>query len=147
MIGYENRRVADQDFRVDTIDAGEVGAGHSVTALYELKFHEGARGRVAKVFLRYEDPKTGRVIELNKSFDRSQLMASMEEASPRFQLDSAVAEYAEILRDSYWAQDGTLRDVRNLTQRVIMMLPNDPDVAEFARLVAQAMQIEEDTLS
>ena len=147
LIGYENRRVADQDFRVDTIDAGEVGAGHSVTALYELKFHEGARGQAAKVFLRYEDPKTGRVIELNKSFDRSQLMASMEEASPRFQLDSAVAEYAEILRDSYWAQDGTLRDVRNLTQRVIMMLPNDPDVAEFARLVAQAMQIEEDTVS
>ncbi len=147
LIGYENRRVADQDFRVDTIDAGEVGAGHSVTALYELKFHEGARGQVAKVFLRYEDPKTGRVIEIDKSFDRSQLMASMEEASARFQLDSAVAEYAEILRDSYWAQDGTLKDVRNLTQRVIMMLPNDPDVAEFARLVAQAMQIEEDTLS
>ncbi len=64
LIGYENRRVADQDFRVDTIDAGEVGAGHSVTALYELKFHEGARGQAAKVFLRYEDPKTGRVIEL-----------------------------------------------------------------------------------
>ncbi len=147
LIGYENRRVADQDFRVDTIDAGEVGAGHAVTALYELKFHEGAKGQVAKVFLRYEDPKTGRVIEIDKSFDRSQLMASMEEASPRFQLDSAVAEYAEILRDSYWAQDGTLRDVRNLTQRVIMMLPNDPDVAEFARLVAQAMQIEEDTVS
>ena len=71
----------------------------------------------------------------------------MEQASARFQLDSAVAEYAEILRDSYWAQDGNLRDVRTLTERVISMLPNDPDVAEFATLVTRAMQIEEDAIS
>ena len=38
LLGYENRLVADEDFRNDTIDAGEVGSGHSVTALYELKF-------------------------------------------------------------------------------------------------------------
>ena len=147
LIGYENRRVADQDFRVDTVDAGEVGAGHSVTALYELKFHEGAGGQVAKVFLRYEDPKTGEVIEIDKAFDRGQLKASMEQASARFQLDSAVAEYAEILRDSYWAQDGSLKDVRALTQRVSRMLPDDPDVAEFAMLVTRAMQIEEGDVS
>ena len=143
LIGYENRRVADQDFRVDTVDAGEVGAGHSVTALYELKFHEDASGPLATVFLRYEDPKTGRVTEINKRFDVSQLLTSTEQASARFQLASAVAEYAEILRDSYWALDGSLEDVRALTQRVTRMLPNDPDVAEFAMLVSQAMQIEE----
>lgn len=69
LIGYENRRVADEDFRVDTVDAGEVGAGHSVTALYELKLHEGASGQMAKVYLRYEDPKTSRL--LKNSWGRS----------------------------------------------------------------------------
>ena len=39
LLGYENRRVDDEDFRNDQVDAGEVGAGHSVTALYELKLH------------------------------------------------------------------------------------------------------------
>ena len=147
LIGYENRRVADQDFRVDTVDAGEVGAGHSVTALYEVKFHENASGRMATVFLRYEDPKTGQVTEIQKRFEMSQLQTSMDEASARFQLASVVAEYAEILRDSYWAQDGSLADVVALTQRVSTMLPDDPDVAEFAMLVARAMQIEDGEIS
>ena len=141
LIGYENRRIADQDFRVDTVDAGEVGAGHSVTALYEVKLHEGGSGQMATVFLRYEDPKTGEVKEIDKGFDTNQLMASVEQASARFQLDSAVAEYAEILRDSYWAQDGSLEDVRTLIQRVSSMLPDDPDVSEFALLVTRALQV------
>ena len=147
LIGYENRRVADQDFRVDTIDAGEVGAGHAVTALYELKFHEGASGKMATVFLRYEDPKTGIVTEISKSIDKGDLMTSLDQTSARFQLDSAVAEYAEILRDSYWAQDGSLEDVTALIQRVREMLPDDPDVSEFAALVTRAMQIEAENAS
>ena len=141
LIGYENRRVADEDFRVDTVDAGEVGAGHSVTALYEMKLHPDATGPLANVFLRYEDPKTGEVTEIGQGFDKSQLLASAAEASARFQLDSAVAEYAEILRDSYWAQDGSLAEVRNLVRRVTDMLPGDPDVSEFAVLVNQTMGI------
>ena len=143
LIGYENRRVSDQDFRVDTVDAGEVGAGHSVTALYELKLHEGASGPMATVFVRYEDPKTGKVTEIAKIFDTGQLLTSMEQASAQFQLDTAVAEDAEILRDSYWAQDGSPKDVRALTQHVSRLLPNDPDVAEFARLVTRAIEIQE----
>src|SRR5690606_24280458 len=37
LIGYENRDVADDDFRNDRVDAGEIGAGHTVTALYEIE--------------------------------------------------------------------------------------------------------------
>src|SRR5581483_1841325 len=44
LIGYENRAVADADFRNDKVDAGEVGAGHSVTALYEVTLAKQARG-------------------------------------------------------------------------------------------------------
>ena len=47
LVGYENRRLAHEDFRDDTADAGEVGAGHSVTALYEIKIHEDADGKLA----------------------------------------------------------------------------------------------------
>ena len=60
LIGYENRRVADQDFRVDTVDAGEVGAGHAVTALHELKLHEGASGPMATVFLPMKTQRVGK---------------------------------------------------------------------------------------
>ncbi len=141
LIGYENRRVADQDFRNDSVDAGEVGAGHSVTALYEVKLREGAEGHVATAFVRYEDPDTHDVTEISQDFYRSDFSPTFKQSSPRFQLAAAVAEYAEILRESYWAQDGDLADVRALAQDVSEMLSDDSDVIEFANLVASAERI------
>ena len=55
-IGYENRALANQDFADDTKDAGELGAGHSVTALYEFVPNGGARGEIATLRLRYKQP-------------------------------------------------------------------------------------------
>ena len=49
LLGYENRAVADQDFRNDAVDAGEIGAGHEVTALYEILPAKEASGRLATV--------------------------------------------------------------------------------------------------
>ena len=141
LLGYENRRVDDEDFRDDTVDAGEVGAGHNVTALYEVKLHGGAGGRVATVYIRYEDSDTGEVTEISRGFDSSEFSREFEEASPRFQLDAAVAEYAEILRESYWAQGSSLEEVQALAQRVSTMLPDDPDVTEFVQLVALAVEV------
>ncbi|MBK8780659.1 MAG: DUF3520 domain-containing protein [Anaerolineales bacterium] len=47
LVGEENRAVADEDFRDNEVDAGEIGAGHSVTALYEVKLYPDAHGKVA----------------------------------------------------------------------------------------------------
>lgn len=58
LIGYENRKVADEDFRDDSVDGGEVGPGHTVTALYAVRLREGASGTVAKATVRWLDPKT-----------------------------------------------------------------------------------------
>ena len=49
--------------------------------------------------------------------------------------------YAEVLRESYWAQDSSLEEVRTLAQRVRTLLPDDPDVAEFVDLVTRAEAI------
>ena len=59
LLGYENRRIADRDFRNDTVDAAEVGAGHTVTALYEIKLSDDVQGRIATVYIRYQDPESG----------------------------------------------------------------------------------------
>ena len=141
LLGYENRRVADDDFRNDRVDAGEVGAGHSVTALYELKFYDDAQGQAARVLVRYADPQSGEVTELHKDIDRADFLDSFEAASPRFKLAAAVAEFAEILRQSYWAQDSSLDDVLSLARDVSSQLPEDADVAEFASLVARASDL------
>jgi Ca-activated chloride channel family protein len=64
LIGYENRDVADQDFRNDAVDAGEIGAGHSATALYAVTLRPNADGRIATVQLRWEDPDMHQVTEI-----------------------------------------------------------------------------------
>jgi Ca-activated chloride channel family protein len=148
LLGYENRDVADEDFRNDEVDAGEVGAGHSVTALYEIKFHKEmdgaeAMGRALTVHVRYEDADTGDVQEVAHEFWRDDLRANFEEASAHFQLTAAVAEYAEILRESYWAQDSSLESVLALAQRAGTSLADDADVAEFVWLVLQANRLAE----
>ena len=142
LLGYENRRVADEDFRNDEVDAGEVGADHSVTALYELKLAEDADGPLATAYVRYQDPDTNEVVEVKLEFEREELANDFENASPRFQLSAVVAEYAEILRESYWAQDGNLTDVAAEARRVQELLPDDEHVTEFADLVTRAERID-----
>ena len=147
LLGYENRRIADQDFRNDSVDAGEVGAGHTVTALYEIKLQDDIQGRIATLNIRYEDPGSGDVKEVSREFHRKELKTDFEEASPRFQLNAAVAEYAEILRESYWAQDGSLQQEGEMARRIKGLLDGDQDVEEFADLVTQAERIAVDSAS
>ena len=141
LLGYENRRVADEEFRDDTVDAGEIGADHSVTALYELKLHDDADGILGTVFVRYQDPDTSEVLEISRTLQQSELSAVFEDASARFQLAAVVAEYAEILRESYWAQDGNLEDVVAQARRVQGLLPRGSDVAEFADLTQRTLSV------
>ena len=142
LLGYENRRVDDQDFRNDEVDAGEIGADHSVTALYELKLRDDADGLLSTVRVRYEDPDSGEVYEIYREFNRADLEASLEQTSPRFQMAAVVAEYAEILRESYWAQEGNLEDVVSEARRIQMLLPEEIDFAEFTDLVVRTERIQ-----
>jgi Ca-activated chloride channel family protein len=138
LLGYEDRRVADEDFRDDSVDGGGIGAGHSVTALYELEFHEGAQGLATEVFVRYQDPDRHQPIEASRSFSRENFVPAFDQASPRFQLAATVAEYAEVLRESDFAQGSSLKAVNELAERVGRLIPDDPDIAEFIRLTGRA---------
>ena len=137
LLGYENRRLDHEDFRDDDADGGEIGSGHSVTALYEIKLHEGATGQLATVFIRHEDPDTHRVLEINEEIFTTELNGTFEEASPEFQLAVTVAEFAEILRESFWAQEGSLAAVQESIEGIAPQIGN-PDVDELRLLVSQA---------
>jgi len=145
LIGYENRAVADDDFRNDEVDAGELGPGHSVTALYEVKFKADAdpEAPALTVYMRWEDPNTGKVTEIKRRAARADLSEDFAASAPRFQMTAVVAQYAEILRQSYWAKDsGTqLEDVARDALRIAEYLPRDNDVQEFAQLAAQAIDL------
>ena len=143
LLGYENRDVADEDFRNDEVDAGEVGAGHTVTALYEIKINDDVTDddTLATVRVRYENPDSGVVSEIEESVTKGDLSTEFTEAPARYQLTAVVAEFAELLRQSYWAREGSLSDVETEADRLLRILPDDSDVAEFADLASIAARI------
>lgn len=141
LLGYENRDIADQDFRNDKVDAGEVGAGHSVTALYEVKLHPGKTGDMATVFIRYKAPDSNKVTEFNRKYNTGEIKKSFDEASDSFKLASATAEFAEILRKSYWAKDGDLDKVLKVVKSLGANQADNPDVKELINLIATAKKL------
>jgi Ca-activated chloride channel family protein len=141
LIGYEKRAIADQDFRNNAVDAGEVGAGHSVTALYEVSLNPESNDDAAIVRIRYEDPDTHAVTEQSKAIKGQDFQSDFYRMSPRFQLTASVAQFAEILRGNEWAKNAKMRDVLNVMRNVQSQLPYDQDVNEFTYLVEQAMRL------
>ncbi len=140
LIGYENRDVADEDFRNNEVDAGEIGAGHTATAIYAVQLVPDASGRVATVQLRWEDPDTHEVTEIAGDLNTSDLGTSFEQMAAHYQLSVVVAHYAEALRGSPWAEGVTIDQLAVRAERIAAQL-DDLDVAEFATLVDQASQI------
>lgn len=141
LVGYENRAVADEDFRDNKVDAGEIGAGHTVTALYEIKLFPEAYGRIATVNMRWEDPDTHQVTEISRDFETFELAEDFREADPYFQRTVIVAEYAEILKQSYWASESSMDDVYHAAQWLEEYLYHDEDMTEFVDLVRQASEM------
>ncbi len=141
LVGYENRDVADEDFRDNEVDAGEIGAGHSVTALYEIKLFPEASGRIATVFMRWEDPDTHQVVEISQDYYADELERDFDETDPYFQRAVVVAEFAEILKGSYWAEDSSLDDVYDEARRIEDDLRRDEAMEEFVDLVKMAKRL------
>jgi Ca-activated chloride channel family protein len=145
LLGYENRDIADEDFRNDSVDAGEVGAGHSVTALYEVKFNEDAPAdEVAMISrVRYIDPDSGVAMEIERTASLSDFHDTFEDGSLSFQLAAVVAEYAEILGESFWAGDNSLNVLVTDARRIAEYFPGDEEVQEFVDLVIVAAEMVE----
>ena len=137
LLGYENRRLNHEQFRDDTADAGEVGAGHQVTALYEVKLHPDVTGKMATVSIRYADPDNHKVSEVSKDISVSQLHESFDTAPGTFRLAAAVGEFAEILRESYWAKDGSLDATHQVVKDAFAEIDSD-QVIELMYLVNKA---------
>ncbi|MGW6967105.1 vWA domain-containing protein [Streptomyces zaomyceticus] len=99
LIGYENREVADEDFRNDGVDGGEVGAGHTVTALYAVRTRPGATGPVATATVRWLDPATRAPHERSGTVGTAGLTADIWGGGhDSLQLTAISAYFADTLR-------------------------------------------------
>lgn len=143
LLGYENRAVADERFRDDSVDAGEIGSGHAVTALYEVRLTDGAaRGaRLARLTLRFHSKAERTVLEQYRDLEVGAVGASWESASKAFRLSSLVAAFAEALREGPAAGRIDLAEIFRRTQRVALDYEGRTDIAELASLVGRAARL------
>ncbi len=104
LLGFESRALANEEFDDDRVDGGNIGAGHAVTAVYEVKFR-GFPSRLGTLRIRYKEPEGESSRLLEKSLGRSIVRASMAAASSPARLSFVAAAFAEKLRGSYWVRN------------------------------------------
>ena len=134
-IGYENRALKTKDFDDDTKDAGELGAGHSVTALFELVPARAGAGHIGTLRLRYKQPRGAKSAPIEAALvDEGK---GAYDASPDLQFAAAVAELGMLLRGSPHKGTATLDDVLQLA-RVSIGADLDGRREEFVRIAEKA---------
>ncbi len=119
LVGYENRAIADIQFRDDKVDAGELGAGHTVTALYELELKPGAGEGLATVRVRAKKPRGEKATEREFHFSGRALASTFSEARRDLRFATAVMGAAELFRLSphaqRWSFDQVIKIARDAT--------------------------------
>lgn len=138
LIGYENRKLAHEDFRRDEVDAGEIGAGHTVTALYEIKLNRKAAGKLATVRVRHKQPEGYKAEEQAFELYSRDLRTRVGDASRDFQFAVAVAGFAEILRESPYAKNLSLALVEEIASPNV---GNREDRKEFMALLKKTKRL------
>jgi Ca-activated chloride channel family protein len=166
LVGYENRQLKREDFANDAVDAGEIGAGHDVTALYEialvgsggewnapLKYAAGARtpatgaaGELVTVRLRYKSPEGGASRLMERPVRRADIATT---ASPALQWAAAVTAYGERLRGGEALGGAGWPEVAHWVDAAFAAAPDARDAAsrdELRRMVRQAATLDGEPL-
>lgn len=128
LVGYENKLLSEEDYINDKKDAGELGAGHSLTVCYELELTENAfeNENWMTLGVRYKQPDGVKSEERSYSFGTANYTESPDD---NFKFVSAVAELGMLLKNSEYIGDITVSDVYN--QLVTVNLGNDKYKMQF----------------
>lgn len=145
LIGYEDRKVADENFRNDNVDGGEIGPGHTVTALYAVRTRPGADGHLATASVRWLDPGTRAPHEESGQLETDALHDSLSSASLRFQVTAVAAYFADDLRspeDSAGSLPGNpgLDELATQAHRLAKKT-EDKDVRQLAEAIDEASRL------
>ena len=137
LVGYENRDVADKDFRKDDVAAGQVGWGHQVTAMYEVELTAAAKARPAPlgtVRIRHKLPEADTATEAAFQM-KGAPASSFAKASADLRFAFAVAAFADVLRGgAEWSLD----DIRS---HAAATAGTDKDRSELVTLIDRARSL------
>jgi von willebrand factor, type A len=131
LVGYENRALANEDFEDDKKDAGEIGAGHTVTALYELipakgattdglryqkQVEKGFANELAFLKIRYKDPVVKDAKSVEESTPIPFTLTDLTQTDDDYRFAAAVAEWGMLLRNSKYKAKSSYKQVIDLAK-------------------------------
>ena len=144
-LGYEARALTAEQFRDDTVVAGQIGSGQTASALYEISL---ARTRALPpnaelgiVRIRFRPSDGGAVQEISRPILKSDLAESFAKARPEFQFAAVASGFAERLRHSPYAPTQGYTDLANLIRPAAQQLYLDTRFAELVRLLDAAAAV------
>ena len=140
LVGYENRDIADDSFRDDKVDAGEIGAGHQVTAMYEVELTtEGMQSNapLGGVRIRHKAPTGEKATEAAFPMIGG-VAASFANSSADFRFAFATAAFADVLRGSTDSEHWSLADIRDMAKRAA---GESKDRREMVSLIEKTMSL------
>ncbi|MEU9198697.1 von Willebrand factor type A domain-containing protein [Streptomyces sp. NPDC048332] len=138
LIGYENRKVADDDFRDDSVDGGEIGPGHTVTALYAVRLRDGASGHVATATVRWLDPESRAAHEETGSVETGAIDGRLwGGSSARLQVTAVAAYFADHLRGGGLPGAPGLGELATRAEE-LARTTEDASVTKLATAIAEA---------
>ena len=132
LIGYESKVMSEEEFEDEKKDAGEIGSGHTVTAVYEIQLKQGASGEVATAEVKYKTPEDNQSKSISKTYLTSDVVASEDSV-----FVGCVVEFGLVLRQSKYASDANAENVAQRLQTLSCVVGEsaDPFKTEFLQLV------------
>ncbi len=142
LLGFENRMLRKQDFADDQVDAGEIGAGHSVTAIYEVKLRAERPPHFATLRVRFKEPdgRTSSLVE--KRLPSEIVRDSYAKTAGPTRVSMVAAAFAEKLRGSYWARNLSYDELLRLWDQIPEPLRQRKDVGELRELIQKARALD-----
>ena len=141
LLGYENRHLDNDEFLDASKDGGELGAGHRVTALYEIKLTNVSK-ELGKFSIAYQKPEGHKVHTLEKNIPHQIVRKDLHQASADLKLSASAAAFAEKLRLSYWSSFYEYSHVLTLLEQLPDSYLSTHQVSELKSAVKTASMID-----
>lgn len=143
LLGFDEHRLEEEDFRDDSVDAAELAAAEQGSALYQLKLVPDGSGEIGQVSVRFRETATGQMVERTWTIPYSPATPPFDEATPAHQLAGVATLFAESLRQS---PTGSAVDLE-LFQEVLPALRSryngDTTVLDLIEMVNRAVRLRE----
>ena len=141
LIGFEQHRLREEDFRNDRVDAAELAAEEAAVAVYQVEALPQGEGELGEIYVRFRDAASGEMVERSWTLAYDAHSPAFDRASPSMQLAGSAALFAEILRGEEPDAATRLGELVPVMNRLRNHYASEPRVQEFVTMFEQARRL------